>query len=193
MDTTAEAPATAPLASRPRGKSRAKQSPADRLARLEEVRCPVHGWGMATLHMGLRDERGRLYDLLECCRKNCHILVRGYRGRTEDFRDPWGQPVYRCRGELLPEWVYLLEEGGEERADLEACRRLFEECRRATFAYFDAVTTPGPDGNAGDRFNIRTLEDLLRAAREGFRPVTRLRPMPLPAPTAKKAGGKKRR
>lgn len=89
-------------------KSRAKQSRTDRLKRLNEGRCPVHGMFMGQVDclvdanydpINENDEEEHpepWFIPLRCCRKGCRIEV-----RADDVRDgPWV---------LAPEVAYLLD------------------------------------------------------------------------------------
>ena len=79
---------------RPPGK---RQSPEDRLLRLKDRRCPVHGVCMPQVSDFFEQKGGR-YDgaevcIVQCCRRDCQI---------SGVQDSPNSPI-----ELLPEWRFL--------------------------------------------------------------------------------------
>lgn len=72
--------------------SKPKQSPVDRLHRLQRGNCPVHGVGMS--QVGLMPIRGRVLTEVKCDRRDCDI--RGTQAVA-------GQEVT-----LLPKYEHLL-------------------------------------------------------------------------------------
>lgn len=80
-----------------------KQSVIDRVKRLSEGRCPVHGIPMPQVDRWYAQEDGLLsgkqYTIVECPRADCQIRAKAYQ-----WDGPW---------ELLPEWKYLLIENTE--------------------------------------------------------------------------------
>jgi len=186
MDTTAEAPTTAP---RPRGKSRAKQSPDDRRKRLEHGDCPIHGLFMSQIGPWITDHRtGAHYFIGICGRKDCHILVRQY--NSDEVTGHWsdGKPIHGLRGELLPEWEYLLEPGGDEGADVEVCREANRKYRAAVDSTWGLTHDPSLN-RAMDNLARGITSELVIAPPA----PPRLRPMQLPTSNRKMIGGKKRR
>lgn len=65
----------------------AKQSPADRLNRLQAGACPIHGIGWAQGTEG--EKRGNLF-MFYCPRRECRIRVFGF---ESDGRGPWLLPA----------------------------------------------------------------------------------------------------
>lgn len=78
-----------------------KQSIQDRVKRINEGRCPIHGLYMP--QVGYWEEQkggaldGAVVTEVECPRKDCNI-----RAKAAGPDGPW---------ELLPEWKYLLQDG----------------------------------------------------------------------------------
>lgn len=77
-----------------------KQSKEDRTNRLSEGRCPVHGIWMPQVDSWHEQNGGALdgaqFTIVECPRGDCHIRAKAF-----SIDGPW---------ELLPEFVYLLEQ-----------------------------------------------------------------------------------
>jgi hypothetical protein len=75
-----------------------KQSVDDRLKRLREGKCPVHGIGMGQVDSWYYPPNARPYTIAECPRKDCGIRVKAYEAHKNY--------------ELLPAWAHLV--GGEQ-------------------------------------------------------------------------------
>jgi hypothetical protein len=58
--------------------SRRKQSPTDRLHRLHQGRCPVHGISMPQVDSWYYPEAGRAYTVVGCPREDCSIRAKAY-------------------------------------------------------------------------------------------------------------------
>ena len=86
----------------------AKQSPADRLFRLSEGRCPVHGYWMPQVDGWYYSDTGEryywpedaedmgMYTIVGCPRKDCGIQAIAF-----SLDGPW---------ELLEEWEHLVKD-----------------------------------------------------------------------------------
>lgn len=72
----------------------AKQTPADRLSRLADGRCPIHGLPMYQVGSAVVDEKTRF--VAECTRADCNVQATTH--------EPFGPAV------LLPEFEYLLKD-----------------------------------------------------------------------------------
>jgi hypothetical protein len=72
-------------------KSRAKQSPADRMKRMREGCCPIHNLYLHGMPLGPEDEPEQQDCwMLSCSRKDCNFWVYGYRQLGEG---PWDVPA----------------------------------------------------------------------------------------------------
>jgi hypothetical protein len=78
---------------------RARQSQADRLKRLDDCRCPVHGCSMSQLtgYFSIGDDDLLpAYTHVQCDRRDCEITAIAYH---------WNGPYI-----LLDKWKHLIEE-----------------------------------------------------------------------------------
>lgn len=77
--------------------SRRKQSTEDRLRRMNDGRCPIHGTAMGQVDGWYYPEGEKPYTIEGCGRRDCHVRVKAY--------------SYDGPRELMPEWAHLLKEG----------------------------------------------------------------------------------
>lgn len=73
-----------------------KQSLSDRLKRLNQGCCPIHGLFMSQVDSWYYPKTGKPYTIVGCPRKNCNANARAY-----NFEGPW---------EILSDCAYLLDE-----------------------------------------------------------------------------------
>jgi len=81
----------------------AEQRQADRLKRLNDGRCPVHGLWMSQVDSWYEDELGG-FTLVGCPRKDCDVIAKA---RSVD--GPWS---------LVDTKAYLLEQGEDGSAEV---------------------------------------------------------------------------
>ena len=66
-----------------------KQSHEDRLRRLKEYCCPVHGTIMSQIDIWYYPVGGRDYTFIGCGRRDCAITVRQYGDGELELTDAW--------------------------------------------------------------------------------------------------------
>lgn len=81
----------------------AKQSKQDRLRRLSNGWCPVHGMWMPHVDNWYDEQHRRHLAIVECPRRDCDI-----RALVMDYSGPW-----EIHWEIHPDFAYVIDEAPE--------------------------------------------------------------------------------